>query len=530
MPLLLRLSFLLLLLPWLHGCGGGADLVAANGAVTVTLDPQVSLVSPGGTVIFSAKVTGASNRTVTWSVLGGSANGSFTGATGLYTAPSVAGEYRILATSNADPTKAALAIVMVPTPLSVAVTPKTVALKPGASQMFSAAVSGSANQAVTWSSIGSTSGSFSGTTGLYTAPASYGVYTVVATSVADPSRSDTATVNVGDTIRVAVSPAATSLLPGGSASFTATVTGTADTGVDWSIFGVDGGCTIDSSGAFTAGTTPGTYVVRAVSRANPAVSGQAQVTVSLVTLALDTHTATLDQGEARIFTPTLTGTTDMRVDWKLLGSSTAAVRQTGPYAFTAPAAAGTYLLQAASVANPLAQDLATITVQPVVVSLQPSQGVVLLPGGTASFTATVTGTRTPGVTWAVLSDGAGGKINAAGVYTAPIVAGSDTITATAVADESVIASAVVTVGQILVTPLVPIPLHPAQTTIFSAQVTGVPDPGVTWSARVGSLAVDPPPITPAGLFTAPDALGVYRIRATSVYNPALFAEVQITVQ
>lgn len=265
MPPLLRLFFLLLLLPWLHGCGGGADLVAANGAVTVTLDPQVSLVSPGGTVIFSAKVTGASNRTVTWSVLGGSANGSFTGATGLYTAPSVAGEYRILATSNADPTKAALAIVMVPTPLSVAVTPKTVALKPGASQMFSAAVSGSANQAVTWSTIGSTSGSFSGTTGLYTAPASYGVYTLVATSVADPSRSDTATVNVGDTVRVAVSPAATSLLPGGSASFTATVTGTADTGVDWSIFGVDGGCTIDSSGGFTAGTTPGTYVVRAVS-------------------------------------------------------------------------------------------------------------------------------------------------------------------------------------------------------------------------------------------------------------------------
>ncbi len=530
MSLPFRLLTLLLLLPLLQGCGGGADLVAANGAVEVTIDPQVSMVSPGGTVIFSAKVTGASNRTVTWSVLGGTANGSFTGATGLYTAPSVAGEYRILATSNADPTKAALAIVLVPTPLNVAITPKTVALKPGASQMFNATVTGSANPAVTWSTIGADSGSFAGTSGLYTAPAGYGVFTVVATSVADPTRSDTATVNVGDTVRVTVSPAVTSLLPGGTATFAAAVTGTADSGVDWSIVGVEGGCHVDAAGGFTAGTTPGTYVVRATSRANPAAYGQAQVTVSLVTLTLDAHTATLDQGESRIFTPTLTGTTDMRVDWKLLSSSSEAVRQTGPYAFTAPASAGTHLLQAASAANPLAQDLATITVRPVVVTLQPSQGVVLLPGGTASFTAAVSGTRTPGVTWAVLSDGAGGKINAAGVYTAPIVPGSDTITATAVADESVVASAVVTVGQILVTPLVPIPVHPAQTTIFSAQVTGVPDPAVTWSARVGGLALDPSPITPAGLFTAPDALGVYRIRATSLYNPALFAEVQITVQ
>jgi hypothetical protein len=270
-------------------------------------------------------------------------------------------------------------------------------------------------------------------------------------------------------------------------------------------------------------------VVRATSRASSSTYGQAQVTVSNVTLSLDTHTATLDQGESRIFTPTLTGTTDMRVDWKQLGSTADAVRQTGPYAFTAPAAAGTYLLQASSVANSLAQDLATITVRPVVVTLQPSQGVVVQPSGTAAFTAQVTGTRTPGVTWAVLSGGAGGTINSAGVYTAPTVSGSDTITAKAVADENVVASAIVTVGQILIIPQVPVPLHPGQTTIFSAQVTGVPDPGVLWTVRVGSADVTPSPITPEGLFTAPTNLGVYRIRATSVYNPALIAEVQITV-
>lgn len=530
MPAILRPLSMLLLIPLLQGCGGGADLVSSGGVVTVTIDPQSALLAPGGSVLFSAKVTGASNRSVTWSVVGGSGNGSFAGATGLYTAPSITGEYRVLATSNSDPTKAAIATVFVPTPLTVTVSPKTATLRPNASQQFSATINGSASQAVTWSTIGTGSGSFTGSTGLYTAPNGYGVFTVVATSTADPSRSDTATVNVGDTIRVSVSPAATSLLPGASATFTATVTGTAETAVDWSMVGADGGCVVDSAGKLTAGPTPGSYVVRATSRASAATYGQAQVTVSNVTLSLDIHAVTMDQGESRIFTPTLTGTTDMRVDWKQLGSTAEAVRQTGPYAFTAPAVAGGCLLQASSVANSLAQDLATVTVRPVVVTLQPSQGVVVLPAGTVAFTAQVAGTRTPGVTWAVLSGGAGGTINTAGVYTAPAVSGSDTITAQAVANENVLASAIVTVGQVLITPLVPIPLHPGQTTIFSAQVTGVPDPGVYWSVRVGSGDLVPSPITPEGLFTAPITLGVYRIRATSVYNPALFSEVQVTVQ
>ena len=530
MPAIRRLLPLLFLVLLLQGCGGGADLVASGGGITVTLDPQSAILNPGGTTLFSAKVTGTTNHGVTWSVNGGTANGSFSGSTGLYTAPATAGEYRVIATSDADPSKAAIATILVPAPLSVVVSPKLVNLKPNQSQMFSAVVNGSASQAVSWSTIGIGSGSFTGSTGLYTAPNGYGLFTVVATSTADPTRSDTATVNVGDTIRVTVSPAATTLLPGGTATFTATVTGTLDTAVDWRMVGPDGGCTVDSSGRLTAGSSPGSYLVRATYRADPAIYGQAQLTISLVTLTLDPHAATMDQGESRLFTPTLTGTTDVRVDWSQLGSTTPAVRQTGPYAFIAPAAAGTTLLQASSVANPLAQDLANITVRPVLVTLQPAQGVVVLAGGTVTITAQVTGTRTPGVTWAVLTGGAGGAINAAGVYTAPSVPGSDTIRATAIADKNVSAAVIVTVGQILVTPLVPVPLHPGQTTIFSAQVSGVPDPGVLWSVRVGSGDLVPSPITPEGLFTAPGVLGIYRIRATSVYNPALFAEVQITVQ
>ncbi len=512
------------------GCGGGSDLVVAGKGIAVTVDPVAVVLPPGGTQSFSARVGGSTNHGVTWAVAGGATSGSFTGATGVYTAPAQPGEYTIVAASSADPSQSGTATALVANPLSVSVDPRAMTLKPGQSGTFTASVTGSPNKSVTWSVVESAGGSFTGTTGLYTAPASYGAFTVVARSQADPSRFGTATVTVGDAIRVAVSPNPASLLPGGTATFSAAVTGTANTAVDWTLDAPSNGCTINSAGLFTASSFPGVYTIRATSRADQSVSGTAQAVVSNISLALDTHEATLDQGQAQLFVPTLAGTTNQLVDWSILGSSASAVRQAGPYLYTAPAAAGQFVLQAASVANPQARDLAMITVNPVVVTLQPSGGSVVSPGGVVAFTAKVTGSLTKGVTWSVLSGGAGGAINAAGVYSAPTSPGTDTVVATAIADPSTTATALVTVGAVTISPAQPLPLQSGRTTVFSASVTGVADPGVVWSARVGATDVLPNPMTQTGLFTAPVALGIYRIRATSVVNPALFGEVQITVQ
>ncbi|MBI4911968.1 MAG: Ig-like domain-containing protein [Acidobacteria bacterium] len=520
---LIALTFLAVLL----GCAGGSDLVQAGGSVTVTVDPSTVILTPGGTQLFSARVTGAANAGVTWSVTG-SGGGTFTGSTGLYTAPSTPGEFTIVATSQADATRAGVAKAVVAAPLTVTVSPKSVTLKPGATQQFSASVAGSPNKGVTWSVLGAGSGSFSGTTGLYTAPSAYGTYTVVATSQADPSRSDTATVVVGDAIRVTISPSITSVLPGGSATFTASVTGTANTSVDWSVESPANGCTIDSTGRFTASSFPGAYTVRAVSRELPTAQGFAQVQVSDIHLALEPRSVTLDQGQTQLFTPTLTGTSNLQVDWQVLGSA-ATVRQTGPYLFTAPAKAGRVVLQATSAASSLASDRATIDVNPVAVAVTPGPGVLVAAKGVVPFSARVTGTTTPGVKWSVLSGGAGGTINAAGVYTAPTGPGSDTVQASAAGDSSATATVVVTVGLITITPAAPPAIHPGQNMIFSALVVGTSDPGVFWSAFASNLQLDPSPISATGNFIAPAELGVYRIRATSVVNPALFAEVQITV-
>jgi len=82
---------------------------------------------------------------------------------------------------------------------SVAVSPNTASLAPGQTQQFSALVNGtgSYSSAVTWSA--SAPGSIT-STGLYTAPATAGSYTVTATSAQDASKSGAATVTVAKTI------------------------------------------------------------------------------------------------------------------------------------------------------------------------------------------------------------------------------------------------------------------------------------------------------------------------------------------
>jgi beta-lactamase superfamily II metal-dependent hydrolase len=157
--------------------------------VAVSIAPATATISTGGTAQFTATVTGTTTTSVTWTCTGGSVS-----ASGLYTAPASAGTYTVKATSTADPTKSASATVTVTAtvPVSVAITPATASLGTGATQQFTATVTGSSNTAVTWTCTGGTVS----TSGLYTAPATAGTYTVKATSVADTTKSASATVTV----------------------------------------------------------------------------------------------------------------------------------------------------------------------------------------------------------------------------------------------------------------------------------------------------------------------------------------------
>jgi len=165
--------------------------------------------------------------------------------------------------------------------VAVAVVPGSASVNTGASYQFQAAVTGTANLAVTWSVQEGSPGSGTVSGGLYAAPSTGGVFHVVATSVADATKSGSATVTVAaPVVAVTVSPKTSTVAAGGTATFSATVTGTSNPSVTWSVQeGSPGGGTV-SGGVYTAPSTAGTYHVVATSVADGTKKDTATVTVT----------------------------------------------------------------------------------------------------------------------------------------------------------------------------------------------------------------------------------------------------------
>jgi len=89
-------------------------------------------------------------------------------------------------------------------PSQLTISPATVTLAPGGTVTFSVVVAGLANTSVTWT-IQETGGGTVNGVGVYVAPNSQGFYHVIATSVADPTVSASATISV-TTASVAFAP------------------------------------------------------------------------------------------------------------------------------------------------------------------------------------------------------------------------------------------------------------------------------------------------------------------------------------
>jgi hypothetical protein len=185
-------------------------------AIGVAILPATASVNVGANANFAATVTNDSrNKGVSWTVSGVGCSGatcgtvapttSASGATVLYTAPigvPTPPTVTLTATSVADTTKAGTATITVTpsgAPISVTLTPKRGGLTLGQSMEFTAAVTNDvASAGVMWSA---TSGTFSAqttTTATYVAPNSPGSVTVTATSIADGTKTATATIGVTD--------------------------------------------------------------------------------------------------------------------------------------------------------------------------------------------------------------------------------------------------------------------------------------------------------------------------------------------
>src|ERR1700694_2614453 len=115
--------------------------------------------------------------------------------------------------------------------VTVSPTPATVPL--GAMQAFMANVTGTNNTAVTWTVQEGAAGGSITSAGVYTAPQVAGTYHVVATSVADSTKSGTATIKVP--VAVTVNPPAPTVFLGAMQTFVANVAGTVNMAVTWTI-------------------------------------------------------------------------------------------------------------------------------------------------------------------------------------------------------------------------------------------------------------------------------------------------------
>jgi hypothetical protein len=193
------------------------------------------------------------------------------------------GTYTVTATSQADTSKSDAAIVTVTDApvVTVSISPKTASLLPNGTQTFTATVTGTTNTAVTWS-VPAGQGSIT-QAGAYTAPATAGTYTVTATSQADPSKFDTATVTVV-AASIVFSDIPKALFVNDSATLRASVLGLADNSVAWPA--VSHGTISSATGnsaTYTAPTTvptgDGSAAVTATSVLMPSISGQAWILI-----------------------------------------------------------------------------------------------------------------------------------------------------------------------------------------------------------------------------------------------------------
>ena len=141
------LSLGLLFLP--TGCTNPSTSAtpSASPRVSVAINSPTAAVPEGGSLPFFATVKGAVDTSVTWSVQEGAAGGSIT-SSGIYTAPNTLGTYHVVATSIADATASASAVVTIGPPTSSGTNPIPMIsfldpnCAPVGAQMFTLAVNG----------------------------------------------------------------------------------------------------------------------------------------------------------------------------------------------------------------------------------------------------------------------------------------------------------------------------------------------------------------------------------------------------
>ncbi len=573
------------------GCGGAGGGNSLGGAPTgtggatlstpsITVTPATATASVGATAIsFSAALQSGASSGFVWQVNGvpgGDATVGTISASGQYLSPAVMpspSTVTVLAVSASDASQVGTAeVTLLAGPaIAVSVSPSSATVVAGGgSQIFAASVSGTANTAVTWQVNGVVGGDATvgtiGVDGLYTAPATppaQATVTISAVSVADPTRSASAAVQISAaaaTVRVTITPSAATVVIGtGTQGFAATVVNGSTSAVTWQVNGVTGGNgttgTITDTGLYSApvaGTAPTTVTVTAVSVADPAQRAAAVVTLtapSAVTLTPSGADVQAGIG-SQSFTASVSNATSPALIWQVNGvtggdATVGTITQSGVYAAPADApASGTVTVSAALKTAPSTSGTAKVTVKArIKVAVSPATATATAGIGTQTFVATVSNTSTTTVTWQVNGITGGnsslGTITSAGVYSAPAAVPSPasvTVSAASVVDPARPGSASMTV-----TAPVSVTVSPATASVqvgvgtqaMSVAVANTSNTAVTWqvngiaggNATLGTIST-------VGVYTAPATVpspAAVTVTAVAVADPTRSGSATLTL-
>jgi uncharacterized protein (DUF1800 family) len=412
--------------------GGGASaplsIPIATNSITVTPSSQSgAMVVLGSSLSMTATVTGSEQTAVTWSVNGAgsvSADGVYTAPANMPTANDV-----VIATLGSNPaiTGSYRVTLANPPPAITAVSPAQ--LLTGGTQTVTVTGTGFVAGTVVTLNGSALATTYTSGTSLTaqvpvsnTAASSLNLVAQSPTPGGGPSPAFSVPVAANS---ITVAPSGQSggvVVLGNSLTLAATVSGSEQTAVTWS---VSGGGSISATGAYTAPATmpSGSVVVTAALTSNPAVTGTYQLTLANpVPVVASVSPTQLVTGSTQTVTLSGSGllpTTTVMLGGTALSTSYVSFTQLSVQVPVAANATGALSFQVqnpgAATAAAFSETIASANITVSAAALSAANPVLAL-GGTSGFSATVTGAAQTAVNWSV--NGAG-TISSAGMYTAP---------------------------------------------------------------------------------------------------------------
>lgn len=359
-------------------------------------------------------------------------------------------------------------------------------------------------------------------------------------------------------VRVSISPSSSTLRVGQSLQFSAAVSGTYNTNVNWLVNGNVGGNfatgTISASGLYTAPMTApsGTITITAQSIVQSSASANAVVLIRPtvnVSVSISPASASVQVGQSRQFSAVVSGTIFTGLSWLVNGvvggnSAVGTISSSGFYTApsSVPSVAVTVTAQSLAQSTAAARALVSITPAQAVVSVSVSPASASLQvGRSQQFGAAVSGTSNTAVNWLVNGTVGGnsivGAITSSGNYTAPssVPTSAITVTAQSAAQSTASGSATVSITpatvSVAISPL-NASLQVGQSEQFAATVSGASSSTVTWlvsGVLGGNSSVGT--ITAAGLYTAPAKVpsSAVVVTAQSSASPSSAASASVSI-